>query len=71
MGVVVLTLNPSTWEAKATGSLNTRMWKELPSSWNGRINVVKMAVHQKAFYVVNVFALKIPTRFFTEIRNHF
>jgi hypothetical protein len=36
----------------------------------GRIKVVKIAIHQKTFYVFNAFAFKSPTQFYTEIKNY-
>jgi hypothetical protein len=41
-----------------------RRWKDIPHSWIGRINIVKMAILSKATYM-----FKIPVTFFTEIEK--
>ena len=38
---------------------NKKKWKDIPCSWNGKTNIVKMSGLPKAIYTFNAIAIKI------------
>ena len=48
---------------------DTRKWENIPCTWIGRTNIVKMSILPKGIYTVDAIPIKIAPAFFSKLEQ--